>query len=126
MVSEVVVLSVSRFVRVNACIMLCTKTNLCGAKICTDSSSTVIAVLWSEWVCDSEPRRKLGASNRGTLCPNEKTVNVLLAKIRICTCAILQGPLQTIVSFFRFAVIEMKSEDRGKFFDALSALLIPK
>lgn len=28
--------------------------------------------------------------------------------------------------FFLFAVIEMKSEDRGKFFDALSALLIPK
>ena len=28
--------------------------------------------------------------------------------------------------FIFIVVIEMKSEDRGKFFDALSALLIPK
>lgn len=33
---------------------------------------------------------------------------------------------RTIHDHFDPAVIEMKSEDRGKFFDALSALLIPK
>ena len=39
---------------------------------------------------------------------------------------ILSRSFPNYVSFFLFAVIEMKSEDRGKFFDALSALLIPK